>query len=143
MLNNLIDSYFSTLNYFADTSSEEKRCGYMADWLWKIGMENNEWDIEMDILNKTFDQKSFEVKALLFPMDKLLTIVNKCLVDAGVENDFVKELKFLIQLRRSRDIPTVICTAELVGANEKIYNSKEFTTIAYDLKNLMSKKRKS
>lgn len=123
--NNLIQQYFSTLFYYDR--------GYMADWIWCAANEKNVSDIEIDILRKTVNPKSIEIKPITAQLTYLEQTIKKELKGNGFPDDFIKSAKFEIYISPENKVSKVFsCVATLTDTEGKTYRSKPYAEMAYE-----------
>ena len=124
-LNNLADSYFSTMRYYDR--------GYMADWIWKIGIENQTWDLKIDLLNKKCEPKFFNIKPIVVYLESIQKILYDDCKKDEIPLEYISQCWFEIELRKQLNRPMVYCTPKLKGNDGKYFKGKELITEAYDL----------
>jgi hypothetical protein len=123
--NNLIQQYFSTLNYWNG--------GYMADWIFCAAKEKNKSNIEIDILNKKVKPKDLEIKQIVTYLDYLKHTIVKELKGNGFPDDYITKAKFEIYISPENKVQKVFsCVAILEDAEGKIYRSKPYSEQALE-----------
>jgi hypothetical protein len=123
--NNLIQQYFSTLNYWNG--------GYMADWIFCAANEKNKSNVEIDILNKKVKPKDLELLQIVTFLDYLKQTIKKELKGNGFPDDYIKKAKFEIYISPENKVQKIFsCVAILEDVEGKIYRSKSYAEQSYE-----------
>jgi hypothetical protein len=103
----------------------------MADWLYN-GMTDLEIDeVIIDVLNETIFPNEISIKPLKLNVPRLKVIIQRTLLSNGFDDDYIKSAKLLIKTHIAID-RHLLCRAEIIDINNKIYVSKEMLEKVYE-----------
>lgn len=119
----LIDSYMSTLCYYKKV--------YMADWLYNGMIELAIDDVIIDVLDETIFPNEMSIIPLKLNISRLKGIIQRTLLSNGFDAGYIKSAKLYIKNNKTM-FKYLLCRAEVIDINDKIYLSKEILEKAYE-----------
>ena len=119
----LIESYMSTLCYY--------KKGYMADWLYNGMIELEVDEVIIDVFNEKIFPNKISIMPLKLNVPMLKGIVQRTLLSNGFDDSYIKSAKLIIKMHKAID-KHLLCRAEIIDINSKIYVSKEMLEKAYE-----------
>lgn len=119
----LIESYMSTLCYY--------KKGYMADWLYNGMTELIIDEVIIDVLNETIFPNEISIIPLELNIPRLQGIIQRTLSSNRFDENYIKSAKLFIKMYKTIN-KHLLCRAEIIDINNKIYVSKEVLEKAYE-----------
>jgi hypothetical protein len=119
----LIDSYMSTLCYY--------KKGYMADWLYNGMIELEINDVIIDVLDETIFPNEMSIIPLMLNIPRLKAIIQRTLLSNGFDSGYIKSAKLFIKNHKTI-VKHLLCRAEAIDINDKVYLSKEIIEKVYE-----------
>lgn len=119
----LIESYMSTLCYY--------KKGYMANWLYNGMIELKIDKVIIDVLNETIFPNEISIIPLNLNVPRLKGIIQRTLSSNGFDDNYIKSAKLFIKMHKTIN-KHLLCRAEIIDINNKIYASKEMLEKAYE-----------
>jgi len=134
---NLVQSYFSTLNYMVK--------GYMCDWIVNGALILGTTSVRIDLLNEIVVPSRMQFHALTYTLRYVKPIIEKELAANKLPLDYIKEATFNIEISGNREM---ICKSQIIGQDGRVFNGKVYREKSYnefdpqELESELLKKRK-
>lgn len=118
---NLVQSYFSTLNYMVS--------GYMCDWIVNGALKLGITSVRLDILNETIAPPKMQFHAIIYPLRYVKPIIEKELAANELPLDYIKEAIFNIEISGNREM---ICNSQIIGRDDRVFKGKVYREKSYN-----------